>query len=454
MLVNELWDRTRYRPFRTIAIPWRYRLTFSNPVDELVAKGYHEVAKAGKPFTVSYWRSDYVVFPPKYLPDIRRAGKAHLSLGDSICDVFFHRKWVGPLFQSQRMVDVTTKGLNPNLASVTDTMASYANESFETEISNGKSDVGAMELVARLISHIVAPVVFNKELAKNPELLKATQSYLNGVFITGFLILKLPFSEVLGWPLWKLQQRRMNRVIDVVAPVVEKEIRERAQGLPRNGDVNAISCSVDWLNKDTLDTDTTQIARDIASEVNHDFQASTPNPASIIVQMIFKVLEEPKWLGPLREEAENAVKRHGWNVDMIKELRLQDSFIREIGRAQPIAHLQVQRRVMGEPLTLHDGIVLPVGTKTAIATDCQNDPDIIGHSPDFDGFRYAKLAEGNGEDGTWSATKPAKDNLLFGYGNHACPGRLMGVRIIKLVFSVALQRTGNTVSPTRGRKID
>ena len=41
--VNELWVRAHAKPFRRIPVPWNYRLTLRNPVNELVAKGYREV---------------------------------------------------------------------------------------------------------------------------------------------------------------------------------------------------------------------------------------------------------------------------------------------------------------------------------------------------------------------------------------------------------------------------
>jgi hypothetical protein len=70
---------------------------------------------SGNPFFVRYWSHDYLVLSSKYLPDVRRAQKDHLSFVDSISDVFFMYNWIGDLFKSTRMQTLVMKGINPRL---------------------------------------------------------------------------------------------------------------------------------------------------------------------------------------------------------------------------------------------------------------------------------------------------------------------------------------------------
>jgi len=69
----------------------------------------------GKPFYVRYWQKDYLILPTKYLPDVRRASRDHLSFVDSISDVLFLYNWVGDLFKSSRLVFAVIKGVNSQL---------------------------------------------------------------------------------------------------------------------------------------------------------------------------------------------------------------------------------------------------------------------------------------------------------------------------------------------------
>lgn len=64
---------------------------------------------------MNYWQKDYLVLPVKYLPDVRRASREHLTFVDTIADVFFMYNWIGDLFKSNRMVFTVMKGINPQI---------------------------------------------------------------------------------------------------------------------------------------------------------------------------------------------------------------------------------------------------------------------------------------------------------------------------------------------------
>jgi len=70
---------------------------------------------SGEPFLVEYWKKDYLVLPPRYLPDIRKAGEGHLVLVDAIADLFFAYNWNEDLFKSNRLILAVVKGLNPQI---------------------------------------------------------------------------------------------------------------------------------------------------------------------------------------------------------------------------------------------------------------------------------------------------------------------------------------------------
>ncbi|KAI0157899.1 cytochrome P450 [Hypoxylon sp. FL1284] len=165
-----------------------------------------------------------------------------------------------------------------------------------------------------------------------------------------------------------------------------------------------------------------------------------------MTQIIWQLVYRPEYLEPLRREAEDAVSQFGFTSKMIEHLHLQDSFIEESNRLYSINKLSNQRMVMDEPFTFHDGLTLPAGTRIAFPVDqFLRDPDMFeslsgSECPDvFDGFRLLRLKEADRrtEDGVnmWKATHAHQRNLVFGYGNHICPGRFFAVRLIKIILT-------------------
>lgn len=96
-------------------------------------------------------------------------------------------------------------------------------------------------------------------------------------------------------------------------------------------------------------------------------------------------------------------------------------------------------RVVRTPLTLSDGVHLPVGTHFSVAShsilhDPANLPGSTGPEV-FDGFRYSRLREETGMSNKFQFVMTDKDNLHFGHGIFACPGRFFAGVQIKLILA-------------------
>lgn len=88
-------------------------------------------------------------------------------------------------------------------------------------------------------------------------------------------------------------------------------------------------------------------------------------------------------------------------------------------------------------MTLSDGFRLPLG-----AYICTVVTSTIGReSEPFDGFRYSKKREDGGTRTTkdqYSSTD--RENITFGHGRYACPGRFIAAVEIKAVLAAMLRR--------------
>lgn len=88
--------------------------------------------------------------------------------------------------------------------------------------------------------------------------------------------------------------------------------------------------------------------------------------------------------------------------------------------------------------TLSNGQYIPAGVNIEVPSySIYQDADNFPDSDTFDGFRFYKLRQQGG------ATNHARNqfvttneqNLAFGYGRHACPGRFFAANEIKMILA-------------------
>ncbi|MCJ1380212.1 hypothetical protein MMC17_003315 [Xylographa soralifera] len=300
----------------------------------------------------------------------------------------------------------------------------------------------AVTLFSNLTMRTVSRVIMGEELCRNKDFLKVSQAYFQGNFLTGVILLKLPLGvlrSVFAWPIAFVQRRKLRQLIGIISPVVKKRMQEQALST-RTPRVDAIEWTIKQLNEHPISPNGSKPLWRISSELIQNLWASGASPGAIITQMLFHILEDINYLEPLRQEAEHAIAKHGWSEKIINDLPLQDSFIREVNRLHPVFTLNCTRTIMREPFEFSDGLKLPVGTRIGFpAGPSQQDPDHFENPLQFDGFRFVKLTQADvrTEDkvNRWVASHVGATNLIFGYGNHVCPGRFFAIRLIKIVFT-------------------
>lgn len=92
-----------------------------------------------------------------------------------------------------------------------------------------------------------------------------------------------------------------------------------------------------------------------------------------------------------------------------------------------------------QPITLHDGLTLPVGAHIEMAIvpiqrDNTDDPDR------FDALRYYKKRLDPDQAHKHQFATTSAHVLHFGHGKQGCPGRFMASNIIKMVLGSLLLR--------------
>lgn len=184
-------------------------------------------------------------------------------------------------------------------------------------------------------------IIAGVELAHDEKFLKAMTSYFTGNFLTGMIMLKLPFigrlRDIVAWPLWKYHQVfHQERAIAMILPHVARRIDEYSRGVIDIIRFDAISCTLDQLKATpSEDPSSTDTLHTLAHETMHLVWAGAQSPAISLTAVLFRLLECPEYMAELREEAQAAIQKHGWHDSIFKHLPKMDSFIREVHRFEP-----------------------------------------------------------------------------------------------------------------------
>ena len=302
---------------------------------ELNHSGEQIIKPKDKPFVLQWWAKDWVILPPRYLPDLRDAAPEHLDFLRTISDAFYLHKSVGDLYFSNRMANVVKKGLSPKLPLLTPMLLEDVIYSFETEIGDvgGGKTFTAQKLLSRIAHKSAARIMIGEELARDEAFTNTCLSFIMSIFTTALVICNLPlgsFRDFLAGPLNALHRMKLKRAEKILLPIVKRRIQEWNNDKARPHDLD----SIQWMLAFSAQEENMDPLR-ITRELLHNLWAATSAPGSLILDMIFQLLLEPRYIEPLREEAASVVESYGWTERTFSNLTLQDSFIREINRLYP-----------------------------------------------------------------------------------------------------------------------
>ncbi|OGM49897.1 hypothetical protein ABOM_001529, partial [Aspergillus bombycis] len=167
--------------------------------------------------------------------------------------------------------------------------------------------------------------------------------------------------------------------------------------------------------------------------------AGIHNTTVTATNVLYNLAVSPEYMQPLREEIRTAISDNDGMLTSraLQQMEKLDSFMKETIRFYPPELTSFSRQTV-QGITLSNGQYIPPGTSIetplqAIYQDDSNYPD----SDTFDGFRFYKIRRDGG------ATLHARNqfvtsneqNLVFGYGRHACPGRFLAAAEIKMIIS-------------------
>ncbi|KAH9975527.1 cytochrome P450 [Lactifluus volemus] len=165
--------------------------------------------------------------------------------------------------------------------------------------------------------------------------------------------------------------------------------------------------------------------------------ASIHTTSLTLVQVLYHLLSHPEYIQPLREEVEAVVAEDGWTKAGMDKMYKIDSFIRETQRLDGVSIVLATRLVL-RPFTFSNGVTIPPGVLVAVpAGVAHRDEEVYNNADKFEGFRFSKLREHDGDGVTTrhQVVSVSPEHVSWGLGRHACPGRFFAATELKALLA-------------------
>ncbi|KAH9988480.1 cytochrome P450 [Xylariaceae sp. FL0662B] len=162
--------------------------------------------------------------------------------------------------------------------------------------------------------------------------------------------------------------------------------------------------------------------------------------------VILELCVRQEWQTRLRQEL---IQHSPLNYDILEQLPLLDSFIKETVRLNPLDTLAIRRKAL-EPYTFSDGSVsVPAGATVCVsAHDLMHDPQIYVEP---DAFEPSRFLSHNLQNLQRRFTEVSETFPTWGYGSLACPGRFHASLVMKMVVAQLLLKYEITLEDSRAR---
>ncbi|CAZ83812.1 unnamed protein product [Tuber melanosporum] len=411
-----------------------------------VANGYKIVRNAyykypGKNFVVTTYSYDKVVLTHDQVKELSNAPDDTISISHAAVETMMGDytgldQFVGTTF----VEDVVRIKLTQNLGSMNEAMLEEARFALNTELPECTTDewrsVEVFATIIRIVARMSARAFVGFPLCRNEDWLTITMVFTGHVFMTHSKLACVPkpirpiYSYVRN--LVKDIAEDKRKAESLLAPVIRKRLEEESLA-KKNGTVfqkpndmlQWLSDRVDQKHKTTKGLSELQLVLSLAAI--HTTSISFLNA-------IFDLLAHPECIQPIREEMEAIISANNGVLDRValRKMKKTDSFFKESMRGK-IGLFSFNRKVL-KSVTLSDGTYLPKGTLiTAPTSMFSSDPDFVEDPETFDGFRwYKKSLEAEGNNNYWATT--SSNDLAFGHGKHACPGRFFATERMKTIL--------------------
>ncbi|KAI5366607.1 putative cytochrome P450 [Septoria linicola] len=291
---------------------------------------------------------------------------------------------------------------------------------------------GLLDVIARASGRIFG----GKDLSRDKEWIELSKAYTVAVFAASNDLHKWhPLLQPLAQfteSSCKIAREQVAAARRVVAPQVDRRLKARDAALAEGASSKSIPDVFSWL----VEMGKGRKINFAEGQLNLSMVA-LHTTTEMATRCLLALCEHPEIVQPLRDEINEVLGQDGWAKTAFHKMKLLDSFLKECQRHRQMATMSMMR-VTTKPITLSDGTKIPRGAYIQVCDDATEDPDIYPEPEKFDAWRYLKMRQRPGHENLHQFVSTSPDNLGFGHGQHACPGRFFASTEIKIIISSLL----------------
>ncbi|MCJ1247522.1 hypothetical protein MMC30_004736 [Trapelia coarctata] len=410
------------------------------------------------PFVLSQFGLDAVILPTSEIETVKSLPESELSIKHHHYNVFLGEySYMGTKADE---FDATVRHiLVRNTPVLLESFTAEVKHAVETCIGKceGKwTPVRVRHAMSRVASLMSGRAFVGLPLSRDPDWVEATTSYTQDVsrayiylralpwFIKPFLA---PFSAQVK-SLLRHRQINVEKLAPLLAAKQHRAGNKQVEFKPHNPPGGEM---LDWfISRYSKPPTAHQLARD---QLLATF-ASIYNLSNALSYIVFDLAAYPEHIEELRQELKEVVGDNGV-IDKITlpKLRKFDSFVRESQRLSPPSIANIPRYVTSPSgFRTSTGHLIPQGYTVMIRAEPINRDANLWPDPEkFDGFRFSKLRDRPSNEMKYQHSSTGTDNINFGHGIWACPGRFFASAEIKVVMAYLITQYDIKLVPGKGK---
>ncbi|KAH9061886.1 cytochrome P450 [Lactarius vividus] len=378
-----------------------------------------------------------LVSGPELVEDVRKAPDDVLSLyAWAIESVQFEYTLDLLKIDDDYHTDVIRSKLTRNIAVTFDEVRDEIIRSFDSSIPVHGDDwvkVPVVETMQHVVCATSNRVFVGPSLCRNQDYLNLNLNFAVNVmkFATIFGMFPKPLKPIVARVLSNLPSQ-IQQEMEFIRPMVEDRFA-RMEELGGDWDDKPNDLLM-WLMSEAKGVE--RSLEGLARRMLLVNFAAIHTTSITFTNALYRLLSNPEYVELLRHDVETAVAEEGWTKAGMDKMHKIDSFLRETQRLDSLDYLSLFR-LASRPFTFSNGVTIPAGTLIAAPTGAiHRDEEIFPNPEEFDGFRFAKLRERDENAvGAYQVLSASPDNLTFGYGRHACPGRFFAINEVKALLA-------------------
>ncbi|KKY29350.1 putative ent-kaurene oxidase [Diaporthe ampelina] len=303
----------------------------------------------------------------------------------------------------------------------------------------------------RIVAKVSGRFFAGAELARSEEYMDMSVNYTLEIAgaVKGIAAIK-PEERMAKAPslpqLLQLQNRR-KRTLEFIRPLIAARKKAMAEDI----DYQAPDDMIQWILNGENKYGKLSV-EELAEIQLFLIFAAIHTTTMTTINAFYTLAAMPQIVPEIRDEIRAVLMEHGeFSTPALQKMEKLDSFLREVMRVYPLSLSTFQRKVY-KPITLSNGQFIPAGVIIEIpAHSIVHDPERFDRPDEFDAFRHyrarrnASVVSPDGEKRAPGAGAAAHqmvstslNNLPFGYGRQACPGRFFAANEIKMIVARAI----------------